>query len=62
MKINEAAKALGVTAQTLRYYERIGLIGRVTRRSGGSAIRSLRRPSLLPPSEREALPSRIFCR
>lgn len=36
MKINEAAKALGVSAQTLRYYERIGLIGRVTRRSGGS--------------------------
>lgn len=36
MKINEAAKTLGVSAETLRYYERIGLIGRVTRRSGGS--------------------------
>ena len=35
MTIAEAAEAFGLTADTLRYYERIGLIPRVGRTAGG---------------------------
>lgn len=35
MNISEAAKLMGVTAVTLRYYERVGLIPPVTRKNGG---------------------------
>lgn len=35
MRIQEAAKTLGLTTETLRYYERVGLIGSVARREGG---------------------------
>lgn len=35
MRIQEAAETLGLTTETLRYYERVGLIGYVGRREGG---------------------------
>ena len=35
LSIEEAAKRTGLTAYTLRYYERIGLIGPIKRASGG---------------------------
>ncbi|PTQ86184.1 DNA-binding transcriptional MerR regulator [Trichococcus patagoniensis] len=35
MNISEAAKIMGLTAATLRYYEREGLIPPVTRKNGG---------------------------
>lgn len=35
MRIHEAAETIGLTAETLRYYERVGLIGSVGRREGG---------------------------
>jgi DNA-binding transcriptional MerR regulator len=35
MNISEAAKNMGLTAATLRYYEREGLIPPVTRKNGG---------------------------
>jgi DNA-binding transcriptional MerR regulator len=35
MNISEAAKMMGLTAATLRYYEREGLIPPVTRKNGG---------------------------
>lgn len=35
MNISEAAKLMDVTAVTLRYYERVGLIPPVTRKNGG---------------------------
>lgn len=35
MRIQEAAETLGLTTETLRYYERVGLIGNVGRREGG---------------------------
>ena len=35
MNISEAAKLMGLTAATLRYYEREGLIPPVTRKNGG---------------------------
>lgn len=35
MRIQEAAETLGLTAETLRYYERVGLIGNVGRGEGG---------------------------
>ena len=35
MKINEVSKLYDITADTLRYYERIGLIPRVTRNTSG---------------------------
>ena len=35
MRIQEAAETLGLTTETLRYYERVGLIGSVGRREGG---------------------------
>lgn len=35
LSIDEAAKRTGLTAHTLRYYERIGLIAPVARASGG---------------------------
>lgn len=35
MRIQEAAETLGLTTETLRYYERVGLIGSVARREGG---------------------------
>lgn len=35
MRIQEAAETIGLTAETLRYYERVGLIGSVGRREGG---------------------------
>lgn len=35
MRIQEAAETLGLTTETLRYYERVGLIGSVARSEGG---------------------------
>jgi DNA-binding transcriptional MerR regulator len=35
MTIGEVAKHFGVTTDTLRYYERIGLLGPITRSRGG---------------------------
>lgn len=35
MNISEAAKLMDITAVTLRYYERVGLIPPVTRKNGG---------------------------
>ncbi|WP_312528124.1 MerR family transcriptional regulator [Comamonas sp.] len=35
LSIEEAAQRTGLSAHTLRYYERIGLIGAVTRAAGG---------------------------
>ena len=35
MKINEVSKMYGITADTLRYYERIGLIPTVNRNESG---------------------------
>ncbi|MGM0213089.1 MerR family transcriptional regulator [Enterococcus sp. AZ109] len=44
MNISEAARIMGVTPVTLRYYERVGLIPPVTRKNGG--VRDFQREDL----------------
>lgn len=38
LRIGEAAEAAGLSVDTLRYYERLGLLGRVPRTPGGARL------------------------